>query len=124
MKIFVSLILLVLFAGCKGTSTEGEKEARRHVQSVAGSYRPEGRKPELPVLTTKSSLSAFLTSSRRCSFGLWSFGQCQCLKGFTTTPTKMRTCSSFGWAILVSRPRSCLLRPSDGSVSDRATLIE
>src|ERR1039457_2074068 len=61
MKIFVSLILLVLFAGCKGTSTEGEKEARRHVQSVAGSYRPEGRKPELPVLTTNSSLSNLLT---------------------------------------------------------------
>ena len=60
MKIFVSLILLVLFAGCKGTSTEGEKEARRQVQSVAGSYRPEGRKPELPVLTTNSSLSDFL----------------------------------------------------------------
>jgi outer membrane protein TolC len=61
MKIFVSLILLVLFAGCKGTPTQGEKEARRQVQSVAGSYRPEGRRPELPVLTANSSLSNYLT---------------------------------------------------------------
>ena len=51
MKILVSLILLVLFAGCKGTPTQGEKEARRQVQAVAGSFRPEGHKPELPVLT-------------------------------------------------------------------------
>ena len=61
MKIFVSLILLVLLAGCKGTPPKGEKEARRQVQAVAGSYRPEGRKPELPSLTTNSSLGDFLT---------------------------------------------------------------
>ena len=61
MKTFVILILLVLLAGCKGTPTKGEKEARRQVQAVAGSYRPEGRKPELPVLTSQSSLSNFLT---------------------------------------------------------------
>ena len=61
MKTFVILILLVLLAGCKGTPTQGEKEARRQVQAVAGSYRPEGRKPELPALTTNSSLGDFLT---------------------------------------------------------------
>jgi outer membrane protein TolC len=61
MKMFVSLILLVLLAGCKGTPTQGEKEARRQVQAVAGAYRPEGRKPELPVLTSQSSLSNYLT---------------------------------------------------------------
>jgi outer membrane protein TolC len=61
MKTFVILILLVLFAGCKGTPTSGEKEARRQVQVVAGAYRPEGRKPELPALTSQSSLSNFLT---------------------------------------------------------------
>ncbi|MGO8928762.1 MAG: TolC family protein [Limisphaerales bacterium] len=61
MKTFVILILLVLLAGCKGTPTQGEKEARCQVQAVAGAYRPEGRKPELPVLTTTSSLSNFLT---------------------------------------------------------------
>src|ERR1035438_3220409 len=60
MKTFTTLILLVLFAGCRGTPTQGEKEARRQVQAVAGSYRPNGRKPELPVLTAQSSLSNFL----------------------------------------------------------------
>jgi outer membrane protein TolC len=61
MKTYLILILLVLLAGCKGTPTPGEKEARRQVQAVAGTYRPEGRKPELPVLTGQSSLSNFLT---------------------------------------------------------------
>ena len=61
MKTFVILILLVLLAGCKGTLTQGEKEARRQIRAVAGSYRPEGRKPELPALTTRSSLDDFLT---------------------------------------------------------------
>ena len=61
MKTYLILILLVLLAGCKGTPTPGEKEARRQVQAVAGTYRPEGRKPELPVLTSQSSLSNFLT---------------------------------------------------------------
>jgi len=61
MKTFVMLILLVLLAGCKGTPTQGEKEARRQVEAVAGAYRPKGRKPELPVLTTNSSLADFLT---------------------------------------------------------------
>ena len=60
MKTFTILILLVLLAGCKGTPTKGEKEARRQVQAVAGSYRPNGRKPELPALTAQSSLSNFL----------------------------------------------------------------
>src|SRR5208283_5460563 len=60
MKTYVICVLLVLLAGCKGTPTQGEKEARRQVQAVAGSYRPEGRKPELPVLTSQSSLSNFL----------------------------------------------------------------
>ena len=58
---FYILILLLLLAGCRGTPTKGEKEARRRSQAVAGQYRPEGRKPELPVLTSKSSLSNFLT---------------------------------------------------------------
>ena len=61
MKTYTTLILLVLLAGCRGTPTKGEKEARRQVQAVAGSYRPDGRKPELPVLTSQSSLSNLLT---------------------------------------------------------------
>src|ERR1039457_3895996 len=61
MKTFTTLILLALLAGCKGTPTTGEKEARRQVQAVAGSYRPNGQKPKLPTLATNSSLSDFLT---------------------------------------------------------------
>jgi len=61
MKTYVILILPVLFAGCKGMPIKGEKEARQQVQSVAGAYRPGGRKPELPVLTSQSSLSNLLT---------------------------------------------------------------
>jgi outer membrane protein, heavy metal efflux system len=60
MKTYTTLILLVLLAGCRGTPTKGEKEARRQIQAVAGSYRPDGRKPELPALTAQSSLSNFL----------------------------------------------------------------
>ena len=53
--------LLLLLVGCKGVAIQGEKEARRQVREVAGYYRPEGRKPDLPVLTSQSSLSNFLT---------------------------------------------------------------
>jgi hypothetical protein len=60
MKNYPILILFVLLAGCNGIPTQGEKEARRQVQAVAGTYRPQGRKPELPVLTSQSSLSSFL----------------------------------------------------------------
>ncbi len=52
--------VLVLLAGCKGTPTGGEKDARRQIQAVAGSYRPDGRKPDLPALTSQSSLSNHL----------------------------------------------------------------
>jgi cobalt-zinc-cadmium efflux system outer membrane protein len=54
------LLLVLLLVGCRGTPTAGEKEARRQVQAVAGAYRPQGRKPELPVLTSQSSLSNYL----------------------------------------------------------------
>lgn len=61
MKTYTILISLLLLAGCKGAPTVGEKEARRQVRAVSGIYRPEGRKPELPELTSQSSLSNFLT---------------------------------------------------------------
>jgi len=61
MQTVVPLIFLLLVVGCKGTATKGEREARRQVQAVAGDYRPEGRKPELPALTSQSGLSNFLT---------------------------------------------------------------
>jgi outer membrane protein, heavy metal efflux system len=56
-----ALLGALVLAGCKGTPVKGEKEARRQVQAVAGTYRPEGRKPALPELTSQSSLSNFLT---------------------------------------------------------------
>lgn len=61
MKTIVILVMLALCAGCQGTRTEGEKEARRQAQALAGTYRPEGRKPTLPALTTNSGLDDFLT---------------------------------------------------------------
>ncbi len=51
----------LLLAGCKGFIVKGEKEARQQVQSAASTYRPNERKPVLPVLTTNSSLADFLT---------------------------------------------------------------
>ncbi|HWH71929.1 MAG TPA: TolC family protein, partial [Candidatus Sulfotelmatobacter sp.] len=53
--------LAALLAGCKGFPTQGEKEARRQIQSAAATYRPEGRKPLLPVLTTNANLGEYLT---------------------------------------------------------------
>jgi outer membrane protein, heavy metal efflux system len=61
MKTFTLLISLLLLAGCRGRPIKGEKEARAQVQAVAGHYRPEGHKPEMPELTSESSLSNFLT---------------------------------------------------------------
>ena len=55
------LLGALALAGCKGTAVHGEKEAQERLHSVAGTYRPEGRKPTLPVLTTNSSLTDFLT---------------------------------------------------------------
>lgn len=51
----------MLLAGCKGAPVKGEKEARQQVQSVADTYRPNGQKPALPVLTTNAGLADFLT---------------------------------------------------------------
>ena len=54
------LALPAFLAGCKGIPTKGENEARRQIQNTAAQYRPDGRKPPLPVLTTNSSLGDFL----------------------------------------------------------------
>jgi outer membrane protein TolC len=55
-----ALALTSLAVGCKGIPTGSEREARRQIQSAAATYRPDGRKPTLPVLTTNSSLGDFL----------------------------------------------------------------
>jgi len=53
--------ILILIAGCKGIPLKGEKEAREQLQKTTGTYRPDGQKPQLPVLTTNSTLADFLT---------------------------------------------------------------
>ena len=61
MKIFTLLTVLLLLAGCRGVPVKGEKEARAQVEAVSRDYRPQGGKSELPVLTSQSSLSNYLT---------------------------------------------------------------
>jgi cobalt-zinc-cadmium efflux system outer membrane protein len=54
------LSLVLLLAGCNGMPTKGEREARSQARSVAVSYRPQGQKPALPLLTASASLSNYL----------------------------------------------------------------
>jgi cobalt-zinc-cadmium efflux system outer membrane protein len=58
--VVVALALLAL-AGCKGITQPGEREARRQMAAVTSVYRPNGRQPALPTLTTNSPLADFLT---------------------------------------------------------------
>jgi outer membrane protein, heavy metal efflux system len=51
----------LLFSGCKGLERKSEAAARRQLQTNSAAYRPNGRKPALPALTTNSSLGDFLT---------------------------------------------------------------
>lgn len=51
---------LLLLSGCRGIPTRNEHEARQKANAVAASYRPSGTRPELPVLTSASSLSNYL----------------------------------------------------------------
>jgi outer membrane protein TolC len=53
-------LTLLALAGCKGVPAPGERAARRDLETVAGSYRPENRKPELPPLAPGSGLSNYL----------------------------------------------------------------
>jgi outer membrane protein TolC len=53
-------VLSFLLGGCTGIPTQAEKQAREQEQAVAGQYRPDGKKPALPVLTADSSLTNFL----------------------------------------------------------------
>ena len=55
----------VLFAGlalsgCKGISTQGERQARQDLKTVEKVYRPQTQRPALPALETNSGLSNFL----------------------------------------------------------------
>lgn len=50
----------LLFVGCKGIATQSERKARRDLQSVGESFRPQNKRPALPTLQTNASLSNFL----------------------------------------------------------------
>ena len=50
----------IFLFGCKGVAVKGEKEARQQAEAVTQTYRPGGWKPDLPVLTTNSTLGDFL----------------------------------------------------------------
>jgi outer membrane protein TolC len=58
---FMSLVLTALaLTGCKGISTQSERQAQHDLRTVAEAYRPEHRRPALPTLQTNASLSNFL----------------------------------------------------------------
>ena len=57
------LLAAGLLAGCKGTPTRNETRERQQIQGVARTFRPQDRRPPLPLLTTNSSLGDFLTFS-------------------------------------------------------------
>ncbi|MDP2653222.1 MAG: TolC family protein [Candidatus Omnitrophota bacterium] len=52
--------MVVLFTGCAGVRTAGEKAARQNQQTIQNVYRPSGQRPTLPTLTTNSPLNDFL----------------------------------------------------------------
>lgn len=54
------IIVGFLLAGCKGVPTKSERAARQQIQSVTATYRPNGQKPALPLLTADSSLSNYV----------------------------------------------------------------
>ena len=51
----------LLLAGCKGIQQPGERRARGNLASVGRLYRPEGRQPALPTLSTNGNLGELLT---------------------------------------------------------------
>ena len=55
-----AFVLSLMLSGCRGVPTRNERAARGDVQAVSLAYRPDGRRPALPVLTPDSSLSNFL----------------------------------------------------------------
>ena len=58
---WVSITALAVFlAGCHGIPTAGEKAAREQQRKTESSYRPQGNRPALPVLTPGSPLSNYL----------------------------------------------------------------
>lgn len=55
-----TLLPAALLAGCAGTPTATEREARANLESVRSAYRPGDAKPELPSLSAESPLADYL----------------------------------------------------------------
>ncbi len=53
-------LTLLLFAGCKGIPTKGERAARKDFQTVSAEFRPHAAAPLPPVLSTNSTLEDYV----------------------------------------------------------------
>ena len=58
--LYVPAAGMLVFAGCRGVPTSGEKQARHDFGAVASQYQAGNQRPTLPALTPDSSLSNFL----------------------------------------------------------------
>lgn len=58
--ILVGAFGLTTLVGCRGLVTKDERAARHDLAAVARNYRPDGRRPALPELSSESSLSNYL----------------------------------------------------------------
>ncbi|MGQ0628990.1 MAG: TolC family protein [Phycisphaerales bacterium] len=58
-----TLLPAALLAGCAGTPTATEREARANLESVRSAYRPGDAKPKRPSLSTESPLADYLRYS-------------------------------------------------------------
>ena len=55
-----AIAIAVLFAGCRGVQTSGERQAREQARSVHAQYNPEARSKNLPELKAGASLEDYL----------------------------------------------------------------
>jgi len=56
----IGVALVVVLAGCSGTPTPSERQARADVEAVRSMYRPGEAKPTLPNLSKESPLADYL----------------------------------------------------------------
>lgn len=54
------MLAVVILAGCKGISTQGERKAQADFGKVGKTFRPQDQRPVLPTLQTNSGLSNYL----------------------------------------------------------------
>ena len=71
---FASVAGALVLAGCTGLPAPGEKQARRDLGTVTDTYRPDQKRPELPVLTPDAGLSNIpgYVSTKSFSNAAWS----------------------------------------------------